>query len=198
MKNNHQGWFLAKLKLAALLKMSFSKYLFHEHYLTFFTELLLMATSERTEAVVCKMFFKIDVPENFANFTRKLLCWSLFLIKLQALACNFIKKSLQHSVSYEHSEIFNNTSFTEQLRQLFLKGLTNQSDQIHIFTFYILVRKKATTMGHQQYIDEMSIDNERPEVTEAKVEKLIKYQLLRFARKRRLLCKNGKALFFLS
>ena len=51
-------------------------------------------------------------------------------------------------------------------------------------------------MGHQQYIDEMSIDNERPEVTEAKVEKLIKYQLLRFARKRRLLCKNGKVLNF--
>ena len=92
MKNNHQGWFLAKLKLAALLKMSFSKYLFHERYLTFFTELLLMATSERTEAVVCKMFFKIDVPKNFANFTRKLLCWSLFLIKLQARPATLLKR----------------------------------------------------------------------------------------------------------
>ena len=31
-----------------------------------------------------QMFFKIDVLKNFANFTGKHLCWSLFLIKLQA------------------------------------------------------------------------------------------------------------------
>ena len=99
-------------------------------------------------------------------------------------------------LSCEICEIFNNTFLREHLWWLLLKGLINQSSQIHIFTFYFLVRKKATTMGHQQYIDEMSIDSERPEVTEAKVEKLIKYQLLRFARKRRLLCKNGKVLYF--
>ena len=29
------------------------------------------------------MFLKIDVLKNFASFTRKHLCWSLFLIKLQ-------------------------------------------------------------------------------------------------------------------
>ena len=32
-----------------------------------------------------KMFFKIDVFKNVANFTGKHLCWSLALIKLQAL-----------------------------------------------------------------------------------------------------------------
>ena len=37
-----------------------------------------------------QMFFKIGVLKNFANFTVKHLCWSLFLIKLQA------KKRLQH------------------------------------------------------------------------------------------------------
>ena len=31
-----------------------------------------------------QMFLKIDVLSNFASFTRKHLCWSLFLIKLQA------------------------------------------------------------------------------------------------------------------
>ena len=31
------------------------------------------------------MFFKIDVLENSANFTGKHLCWSLFVIKLQAI-----------------------------------------------------------------------------------------------------------------
>ena len=36
------------------------------------------------------MFFKIGVFKNFANFTEKHPCWSLFL------ACNFIKKRLQH------------------------------------------------------------------------------------------------------
>ena len=34
---------------------------------------------------VCRsqMFFKIGVLKNFANFTRKHLCWNLFIIKLQ-------------------------------------------------------------------------------------------------------------------
>ena len=31
-----------------------------------------------------QMFFKIGALKNFANFTEKHLCWSLFLIKLQA------------------------------------------------------------------------------------------------------------------
>ena len=32
------------------------------------------------EAAVLQMLFKIDVLENFTNFTEKHLCWSLFLI----------------------------------------------------------------------------------------------------------------------
>ena len=34
-----------------------------------------------------QMFFKIGVVKNFAMFTRKHLCWSLFLIKMQAFGC---------------------------------------------------------------------------------------------------------------
>ena len=41
-----------------------------------------------------QMFFKIGALKNFAIFTGKCLCWSLFLIKLQAY--NFIKKRFQH------------------------------------------------------------------------------------------------------
>ena len=43
-----------------------------------------------------QMFFKIGVLKNFANFTGKHLRWSLFLIKLEAQTCNFIKKRLQN------------------------------------------------------------------------------------------------------
>ena len=32
-----------------------------------------------------QIFFKIGIPKNFANFTGKPLCWSLFLINSQAL-----------------------------------------------------------------------------------------------------------------
>ena len=51
-----------------------------------------------------QMFFKIGVLKNFANFTRKRLHWSFFLIKLQALFNN---------VSYEISQIFKNTFFNK-------------------------------------------------------------------------------------
>ena len=39
---------------------------------------------------------KEGVLRKIPNFRRKLLCWSLFLIKPQAQACNFITKRLQH------------------------------------------------------------------------------------------------------
>ena len=39
-----------------------------------------------------EVFCRKDAPKDFANFTKKHLCWSLFLIKLK----NFIKKKLQH------------------------------------------------------------------------------------------------------
>ena len=51
-----------------------------------------------------QVFSKIDVLKNFANFTRKHLCWSFFLIKLQALF---------NKVSCEISQIFKNTFFNK-------------------------------------------------------------------------------------
>ena len=43
-----------------------------------------------------QMFFKIDALKNFAIFTEKHLCWSLFLIKLQVLRNETLLIRLQH------------------------------------------------------------------------------------------------------
>ena len=44
-----------------------------------------------------EVFFEKDVIKNFANFTRKHLCWSLFFNRVTGQrACSFIKKRLQH------------------------------------------------------------------------------------------------------
>ena len=60
------------------------------------------------------MFFKIDVLKNFANFTRKHVCWSLCLIKLHA------KKAPTQVFSSEICEIFNNNYLEEHLQWLLL------------------------------------------------------------------------------
>ena len=43
-----------------------------------------------------EVLYKKAVLKNFAKFIGKHLCWSLFLLKVQAQAYNFIKKILQH------------------------------------------------------------------------------------------------------
>ena len=55
-----------------------------------------------------QMFFKIGVLKNFAIFTGKSLCWSLFLIKL-------LKRNTNTGFSCEKCKIFKNTFFTEHL-----------------------------------------------------------------------------------
>ena len=56
-----------------------------------FEEWLMILSVNRSNR--SQMFFKIGVLKNFAKFTEKDLCWSLFLVKLEA--CNCIKKKLQ-------------------------------------------------------------------------------------------------------
>ena len=61
---------------------------------------------------------------DFAIFTGKHLCWSLFLIKLWPEYLHFVKKRLQHRYqvfSCKCCEIFNNTYFEEHLRWLLLQ-----------------------------------------------------------------------------
>ena len=64
---------------------------------------------------------------NFAKFTGKHLCQSLFLNKVAGLrpqVCNFIKKeTLAPVFSGEFREIYQNTFFTEHLWWLFLEHL---------------------------------------------------------------------------
>ena len=68
-----------------------------------------------------QMFFKIGVLKNCSIFKEKHLCWSLFLIKLQPLACNIIKKRLQHKFFSVNIEKFLRTVFSiEHLRWLIL------------------------------------------------------------------------------
>ena len=63
------------------------------------------------------MFFKIVALKNFSNFTRKHYWWSLFLTKLQAWACNFIKKRLQHrGFPLNFVNVLGTPSSTEHLR----------------------------------------------------------------------------------
>ena len=69
-----------------------------------------------------QMFLKIDVLRNFASFTRKHLCWSLFLIKLQA-------------------KFLRTCSFTEHLQWLLLWFL--QQNKL-IFSFITI------TLGYNQ------------------------------------------------
>ena len=64
--------------------------------------------------------------KNFAIFTEKRLCWSLFLNKFAGLrACNFIKKRLQHRCSpVNHCKIFQNICERQLLRLACHKSLT--------------------------------------------------------------------------
>ena len=47
----------------------------------------LVFNKNRCRSNCSKMFFKISILKIFAIFTGKYLCWSLFLIKLQAVKC---------------------------------------------------------------------------------------------------------------
>ena len=59
------------------------------------------------------MFFKIGLLKNFTNFTGKLLCWTLFLIKLQLGLQLYLKK--------EFAKFLRTPFFTEHLRWQLLK-----------------------------------------------------------------------------
>ena len=58
------------------------------------------------------------VLKNFVIFTGKHLCWSLFLIKLQA--CKFIEKRLQHWCFPLHVKKFLRTSILRNIREQLL------------------------------------------------------------------------------
>ena len=59
-----------------------------------FTKLVLLQTPFRSSRR--RWSVKKGALKNLWNFTAKHMCSSLFLIKLQVSACNFIKERLQH------------------------------------------------------------------------------------------------------
>ena len=65
-----------------------------------------------------QMFFKIGVLKSFAIFRGKQLCWSLFLIKLQALVLQHYlkeKRDPNTCISCEYCKIFKNSFFYRTL-----------------------------------------------------------------------------------
>ena len=81
--------------------------------------------------------FKTGVLKNFAIFTGKHLCWSLFLIKFL-----FNKVSLQMTptqvLSYEYCKIVRNSFFTEHLRWLLLPLNSNKGKKKKVRKCYHL------------------------------------------------------------
>ena len=76
-----------------------------------------------------QMFFEMRSITNFAIFTRKHLCWGLFLIKLQAFRpATFLKRDSNTGVSCGYCEIFKNSFFRENLRWLLLTVLPQYSE----------------------------------------------------------------------
>ena len=56
--------------------------------------------------------------KNFANFTCKQMCWSLFLIKMQACLCWSLFLTPTQMFYCEICEIFKNTYFEEHVRTI--------------------------------------------------------------------------------
>ena len=69
------------------------------------------------------MYFRIGVLKNFAMFTGKYLCWSLFFNKYAGLkACNFFKKILQHKFfSVKFAKFLRTPFFKEHVQWLLLE-----------------------------------------------------------------------------
>ena len=101
-----------------------------------------------------QMFFKISVLTNLANFPEKNLCWSLFLINLQAwrptillkrdsnTACNFIKKRHQHRYFPAKFSILLRTPFFTKHHWWVLLKIHFKIQGIITQTFKLLLNKK--------------------------------------------------------
>ena len=76
----------------------------------------------KNRSCVTEVYLKKGVLRNFTNFTGKHLCQSLFLIKLQAKTCNFVKNETSAQVfSCGFCEISRTPFPTEDLWWLLLQ-----------------------------------------------------------------------------
>ena len=89
-----------------------------------------------------EVFYKKGVLKNFAKFTRKHQYQSLFLRKLQALACNFIEKEiLPQMFSYIFCKIFKDTFSTEHLRATVSAGFSIITKMRRFVQLYFIFHK---------------------------------------------------------
>ena len=83
------------LKNVSLLLIFF----YRHHYIPYFiySDCMYVMFVQYVQKEPLEVFFKKDVLKNFANFTGKHPCWSLFFNKVTGLrASSFIRKRLQH------------------------------------------------------------------------------------------------------
>ena len=98
-----------------------------------------------------QMFFKIGALKNFAIFTGKCLCWSLFLIKLQAY--NFIKRRFQHMSFPMNIAKFLRNFYIKHFRSLLLVRAINKPYIPHnpisvgMRVYALQLKQKSTAAG---------------------------------------------------
>ena len=80
------------------------------------------------------------VPKNFVLFTGKYLCWSLFLIKLQA--CKFIEKRLQHWCFPLHVKKIFRTPILKNIREQLLLIILLVLSNLFVFGCLFTMIKK--------------------------------------------------------
>ena len=97
---------------------------------SYFSELLLFRTATKYRSSYQSCSIKIVVIQNFAIFTGKHLCWSLFLIKLQAFRATILLK-IRLKLRCFHVNIakFLRTSILRNICELLL-CFTDFSDQL--------------------------------------------------------------------
>ena len=84
-----------------------------------------------------QMFFKIGGLKNFTTSTGKYLCWSLFLIKLEASA-PLLKRTPTQVFSCEYCQRFKNRFFIKHHWWLLLKITHWYFNTFHRFVEYII------------------------------------------------------------
>ena len=111
--------------LANILQWNFFRfwiYVFHVFLATVLLQSKFFLVCGEFQKQLLVDVIKIGHLKNFANFTEKHLCWSLFLIKLQAFRpVTLLKRKPNQVFSCEICEMFKNTFFTEHIRWLLLK-----------------------------------------------------------------------------
>ena len=84
-----------------------------------------------------EVLYENGALENFAEFTGKHLCRSLFY----NASCNFIKKDTPAKVfSREFCEIFKNTFFTEHLWEIASININSRSSRSQISAKYVVLK----------------------------------------------------------